>query len=253
LLLEARGVDVGVPGRTLVAHLDLALEPGHFVAVLGCNGCGKTLTLLTLAGLRPPVAGAVSLGGQSIESIGAAARARASALLPQDSEMWGTATVFETVMVGRFAHGPAWGKNSADDATIVSEAIGRTGLVTLKQRATSTLSGGEQRRVAIASVLAQRAPVALLDEPTNHLDPQHAVAMLSLFAQHAAAGGAVVATLHDATLAARFASHVLLLFGDGRWEFGGIDALLSAGKLSQLYGTPIVEARAGERRLFAAA
>src|SRR5256885_10976048 len=81
-------------------------------------------------------------------------------------------------------------------------------------RRTDTLSGGEQRRVAVAALLAQQPGIFLLDEPTNHLDPHHQLAVLGLFRALADQGRTVLTTLHDPTLAARFADRALLLFGD---------------------------------------
>jgi iron complex transport system ATP-binding protein len=117
----------------------------------------------------------------------------------------------------------------------------------------ATLSGGEQRRAAAAATLAQAAPVVLLDEPTNHLDPHHQLAVLDRFAAHARAGGAVIASLHDPTLAARHADRVLLLHGDGRWQEGPVARLLNAAALSQLYLTAMIELERDGRRIFAAA
>jgi iron complex transport system ATP-binding protein len=117
-------------------------------------------------------------------------------------------------------------------------------------RTTDRLSGGERRRVAIASLLAQSPDIFLLDEPTNHLDPHHQVAVLELFRQQANEGRTVIATLHDPTLAARFADRVILLFGDGRWTSGTTRDTLTAASLSELYLTPMIEITAQERRAF---
>ena len=117
-------------------------------------------------------------------------------------------------------------------------------------RPLASLSGGEQRRVAIAALLAQDPGTVLLDEPTNHLDPNQAIEVLDLFDERCRAGRSVVATLHDPTLAARYAHRVLLLHGDGRWAEGPADELLTSERLSELYGTRIGTARIGERRVF---
>src|SRR5690606_12178701 len=120
-------------------------------------------------------------------------------------------------------------------------------------RNTSSLSGGEQRRVAIASLLAQDPQVFLLDEPTNHLDPHHQLAVLGLFRELARSGRTVVVTLHDPTLAARFADRVVLLFGDGRWLAGPCETVLTSEALSELYLAPMKEIVAEGRRIFVAA
>jgi len=116
-----------------------------------------------------------------------------------------------------------------------------------------TLSGGEQRRVAVAALLAQQPAVFLLDEPTNHLDPHHQLAVLTLFRALADSGSTVITTLHDPTLAARFADRVLLLFGDGRWSLGAVGTTLTAASLSELYATPMIELGQDGRRVFVTA
>ena len=113
----------------------------------------------------------------------------------------------------------------------------------------NTLSGGEQRRAAMASLLTQQPQVYLLDEPTNHLDPHHQIHIL----QHRSAscveqGASVIATLHDATLAERFAERALLLYGDGHYQLGPVAQVLTADELSALYLTPIEVVRSASRR-----
>ena len=91
------------------------------------------------------------------------------------------------------------------------EALTAVDLEGFAARRTDTLSGGELRRVAVAALLAQAPSMFLLDEPSNHLDPAHQLGILGLFRELCTAGRTVIATLHDPTVAARFADRVLLL------------------------------------------
>src|SRR5690606_10142914 len=251
-VLACRGLTVRVPGRTLVEGLSLDLAPGEFLAVLGRNGTGKTLTLHTLAGLRPPAAGEVRLGGQPARALPRRTVARQLALLPQVSEDAFPATVLETVLIGRHPHLPTFGRESAEDRRVAREALESLSLAGLEERDVGTLSGGERRRVAIAQVLAQAPEIYLLDEPTNHLDPQHQLEVLALFQARARAGAAVVASLHDVNLAVRYAQRCLLLFGDGRWELGPAGSVLNERDLSALYATPMEAVPWRGRDLFVA-
>ena len=244
---------MAVGARRLVAGLSLEFRPGEFVAILGRNGSGKTLTLHTLAGLRRPEAGAVSLDGAAMESLSRRAVALRLGLLAQDVEEAFVTTALEAVLVGRHPHLKLWQWESAADERIALAALTAVDLADFAGRRTDTLSGGELRRVAVAALLAQEPAVFLLDEPSNHLDPAHQSGILGLFRELCDAGKTVIATMHDPTVAARFADRVLLLHGDGRWAEGAAADLLSAEKLSELYLTPMLELETDGRRIFVSA
>ena len=246
-------MDVAVAGRTLVRGLELEARGGEFIAVLGRNGVGKTLTLHTLAGLRAPAAGAVQLDGRDIVAWPGRERARRLGLLPQLTEDPFPSTVLETALIGRHPHLPFWQWEDARDLDCARGALAAVGLATITERAVESLSGGERRRLDIATLLAQDAAVCLLDEPTNHLDPRHRNEMLALFRARADAGGLVIAALHDSTLAARAADKALLLFGDGRWRYGEAATILSDTNLSELYDVQVGELAWRGQRVFVSA
>ena len=252
-MLECNELTIKVAGRVLVENLNLALAAGEFVAVLGCNGTGKTLSLLTLAGLRAADAGSVKLGGEDIAALPRQAVARQLALLPQDSDDMFPATVLEVTLQGRQPHIARWGWETAQDLAIARNALAQTGMAALAERDVLSLSGGERRRLAIAQTLAQAPRIYLLDEPTNHLDPQHQLDSLHLFRRAASGGATVLASLHDVNLAARFADRCLLLLGDGRWQLGSADAVLTPSTLEALYATPMEAVPWRDRQLFIAA
>jgi iron complex transport system ATP-binding protein len=251
--LACRAVDVSVQGRTLVRALDLEARGGEFIAVLGRNGVGKTLTLHTLAGLRAPSAGIVELEGRDIAGWSGRERAQRIGLLPQVTEDPFPSTVFETALIGRHPHLPFWQWEDASDIHAARAALGAVGLEDIAERPVDSLSGGERRRLDVATLLAQDASICLLDEPTNHLDPRHRNEVLALFRARADAGGLVIAALHDATLAARSADRALLLFGDGRWEFGEAATILTDKNLSALYEVPVGELAWRGQRVFVSA
>lgn len=233
--LSAKQLDVLVPGRELVRQLDVDCVGGEFLAILGRNGAGKTLTLHTLAGLRDPDHGSVALDGSELGTLSRRRIAQSMALLPQDADDLFPATVYDTALIGRHPHIPALRLESQNDHAIVRRSLAEMGLDTLANRDVTTLSGGERRRLAIAQTLAQTPQIYLLDEPLNHLDPQHQLEVLDLLAARAASGASLVATLHDVNLAMRYADRCLLLFGDGRWELGPAEQALNTDTLSELY------------------
>ena len=251
-MLSCAELDVEVAGRLLVESLSLSLAPGRFVALLGRNGAGKTLTLHTLAGLRQARRGTVLLDDRPLPAWPPADRARRLGLLPQAAEDPFPVTVLETTLIGRHPHIDFWRWEDSGDIAVARQRLAEVDLHGLEDRSVDTLSGGERRRLAIATLLAQDPSTCLLDEPTNHLDPQHQLGVLKLFRGRADAGGSIVASLHDATLAARFADDALLLHGDGRWAFGPCDEVLTPARLSELYMSPMHEIGWGGRRVFIA-
>jgi iron complex transport system ATP-binding protein len=159
-------------------------------------------------------------------------------LLQDDGEAF-PATVLQTALLGRFPHHGPWRAETGADLAIARDALARVDLSGLEDRDAGTLSGGERRRLAIARLLAQATPVMLLDEPVNHLDPGHQGQILRhLRALADVHHRTVLMSLHDATLASRYAGRVVLLFGDGRWACGAATELLTIDNLRALFGTP---------------
>lgn len=240
-LLSCSNLTIGIEGRELVRGLDFTAYRGTTTCVLGRNGTGKTLTLLTLARLREPQGGAILLEGKALAEWPRIEFARQVALLTQDSEDPFPANVLETTLVGRHPHIDFWEWESDRDRRLAREALASVDLAGFEARSAATLSGGERRRVALAALLAQDPVVLLLDEPTNHLDPRHQMEILRLLKARTAAGGTVIMSLHDAGLAARFADQVLMLFGDGNWLCGPTAEVLTAANVSRLYQASVME------------
>ena len=238
-VLACRGLALAVPGRTLCRGVDFAVRGGECWIVVGPNGAGKTTLLHTLAGLRAPEDGDVLLDGAPIASFGARRRARRLGLLAQDTSDAFPATSLEIALGGRHPHVPPWRPESATDVALAEAALTAVGMQHAAARDVQTLSGGERRRVALATLLAQDPPVMLLDEPTNHLDVAHEVRALDLLAQLARERGrAVVMAMHDLALVARYATHAVLM-GGSKVDAGPASAMLTVERLSALYGHPL--------------
>ena len=236
-LLEAKQLVVAIGGKTVVDGVNLSVASGERIAILGRNGAGKSTLLSTLAGLRPPAGGAVLLDGEDAALMPARDAALRRAWLGQfQNDPFGS-TVLETALTGRHPHLGRWDWESTRDAELARGALKAVGLEGMETRQIHTLSGGERQRLAIATLLTQATPLYLLDEPLSHLDLNHQMAVLDLFAGTARdCGAGVVMVLHDPALAHRFCDRALLVHGDGRTEQGCVDTILTAGKLSELYG-----------------
>ena len=250
-LLSVCDLEVNIGTVCVAAGLGFDLQEGQRLAILGRNGTGKTTLLSTLAGLREPEAGTISLCGGEYAALGARRAAQLRGLLTQGHLDAFQSTVLETALIGRHPHLGRWAWEGREDARLAREALAAVDLAGFSAREVHTLSGGERQRVAIAALLAQAPRLYLLDEPLAHLDLNHQIAVLELFSRRAREDGVgIVMVLHDINLALRHADRALLLFGEGRTLEGPAEAVLTVETLSRLYGHPLREMRDGERRYF---
>jgi len=239
-LLEARHLNVTIAGQPVCHGLDLQIDPGDRWCILGRNGAGKTTLLHTLAGLHAPDSGALELDGAALATLPRRHIARRIGVLFQDHHDAFPATVLETVLSGRHPWlGPLQWETAADLA-IAREALAAVDLAELQQRNVSTLSGGERRRLGIATLLTQEPRLLLLDEPVNHLDIHQQVRMLDLIRQRADTGArALCFVMHDLFLATRYCNRFLLLFEDGAFLQGNRDSVMTESSLERLYRHPL--------------
>jgi energy-coupling factor transport system ATP-binding protein len=210
-LVAARSVRVVLGGHPAVRNVDLDLHAGDVIALFGRNGAGKTTLLRALADLVAPSNGTVDR------------RVRVAYVPQNPNTMLFSATVRRELeetqrLLGR-----------ADPAAVEHwlDALHLTGLAEAHPR---SLSGGERQRVAVAAVAVGGAPVLLLDEPTRGMDAASRVALEHAVRVHAAGGGAVVLATHDVELAARIATHAVVL-GDGEIVADGDARRVLAGSL----------------------
>jgi iron complex transport system ATP-binding protein len=247
-LLATRDLAVSIGTTQVVRGLDLSINPGERLAILGRNGVGKTTLLHTLAGLRAPQSGEIRLAGDRYATLGPRCAARLRGLLPQHQGDAFAASVLETVLVGRHPHLSRWDWESAADEALARRHWQRWGWPT-GASFDPHLSGGERQRVALATLLVQQPRVYLLDEPLAHLDLNHQIAVLELIGRRVRdEQAALVMVLHDVNLAAHFSDQALLLHGQGEHQLGASAAVLDAASLSRLYGHPLREVRDANRR-----
>jgi putative ABC transport system ATP-binding protein len=182
--------------------IDLEIEPGQFVGVVGKSGSGKSTLLNMVAGIDRPSAGSVAVAGTEIQSLSenklAAWRGRNVGFVFQFFQLLPTLTAAENVMLPMdFSKSIPLRERRKRTVALLE----RVGVGLHADKLPATLSGGEQQRVAIARALANEPPLVLADEPTGNLDSVTAAAILDLFRDMANQGTTVVIATHEADIA----------------------------------------------------
>lgn len=235
-MLKVEHLTCGYGGAPVVKDLFFEVPAGGRLCILGPNGCGKTTLLRALAGLLPHE-GKVTAEGRDLAAMDRRQLARTVALLSQISSVYFSYTVYETVLMGRYAHqtGGAFSGPGPEDKRIALECMERTGVADLRDRQVTELSGGQLQRVFLARTFAQQPRIILLDEPTNHLDLKYQVALVQeLKAWAAGEGRCVVGVLHDVNLALDLAD-LFLLMEDGQARYFGPAAEFDPAALNRVY------------------
>ncbi|GMA41473.1 ABC transporter ATP-binding protein [Mobilicoccus caccae] len=208
--LRLADVDVSI-GRTVIVHgADLEARPGEVTVLVGPNGSGKS-TLLRSIFRACRAEGVMTLDDLDLTRLGRRDLARRLTALTQEQMPAAGPTVREVVGLGRMVHLGDFSRPGARDREIVEESMRATEVDHLADRDCASLSGGERQRTHVARALAQRTGVVVMDEPTNHLDIHHQVRLLELLRASAEDGHTVLVALHDLTLAAVWADHVVMM------------------------------------------
>jgi iron complex transport system ATP-binding protein len=237
--LSGHSLTIGYSDRVVGRGLDIALATGEVLALLGPNGGGKTTLLKTLLGLLAPKGGEIELGGRPLASYSNSERARLVAYVPQSHFATFAFTVETVVLMGRTAHGNLFSAPSAADRAVATRAMERFGILHLRERPYTMISGGERQLALLARALAQEPQFIVLDEPTASLDFGNQGRVMREIAALGASGHGVLFTTHDPNHAMRAADRVYLLREGSCVAEGAVRAVLGRAQLEALYGTPV--------------
>ena len=211
-MLSVANISYRYQQNLVLSNVSFVLQKGDYCAVIGPNGSGKTTLLNLLSGVLKKQEGEIFILGKSIEKHDIKTLAKQIAVVPQRSEPIYHFSVFEMVMFGRHPYQTRWNNYNIDDEKIVFDALKKTNLLSLKDRMTSQLSGGEFQRTLIARAMAQQAPLMLLDEPLANLDIPHQFEILEILSElNCTKQTTIVMVIHDVSLAMQAVPKTLLL------------------------------------------
>lgn len=238
-LISLRNAGFSYGERQVFHHLDLDINAGEVLTILGANGSGKSTLLRCIGGALPLTSGRACLGTDDLAQLDPRARARRIGIVFQDHVASFPFTVLELVRMGRAPHLGALSSPSAKDTALVDEVLGRMEIAHLRDRPYTTLSGGERRLALIARTLAQQPAVVLLDEPTSHLDLRNQVRCLNILSSLTAGGVTLVMTSHDPTQAFLNKGRTVLISRRGTILAGPTAEIVTDESLSESYGTRV--------------
>lgn len=228
--LELIGATAVLGARHVLNAVNLAVRGGEFVAVVGPNGAGKSSAIRALAGLLPVTSGDIRIDGDPIAGLSSRARAERVAYLPQERRIAWNLPAIEVAALGCPFLSGAEARERAMAALVELEAGD------LCDRGVAEMSGGERARVLLARALAANARSLLVDEAIAGLDPDAQLMVLERLRARARAGQAVLLSLHDLTLAARYADRVIVLHAGAVAADGPPLKALATSTLRQVFG-----------------
>jgi phosphonate transport system ATP-binding protein len=243
-MVEVEGLRVVLPPDTVALYgIDLRIEAGERVMIIGRSGAGKTTFLRSINRLVEPTAGVVRVGGRPVTGAGPhdlRLVRREIGMVFQQFNLVRRASVLTNVLAGRLGYVPVWpslaGHFPAADRARGLECLAQVGLGHLADRRADTLSGGEQQRVAIARALAQSPSVILADEPTASLDPGLTDSIMSILRRiNEERGITLVVSQHQLETALEYGTRIVG-FQAGHVCFDGPPAAVSAAAVKAIYG-----------------
>jgi iron complex transport system ATP-binding protein len=238
-MLSARHITFAYRAGSSPALRDVSIDltPGIVIGLFGPNGSGKSTLLRCLNGSLAPQSGEIRLGEQSLRSLTRRQIARQMAVVQQDSPADIPLTVWEVILLGRFAHQGTLDAQSPQDTAIAQRCMERMGITHLASRSFAELSGGERQRTIIARALAQETPILLLDEPNTHLDLPHQLEVYRLGRALAAEGIAVLMICHDLLIAPLMVDRAVVMQDASIVAYGPPKEVLTSSRLAQTFST----------------
>jgi len=235
--MKIKQLSISCHNRLLIDDLNVEMKKGQFWAVLGKNGSGKTTLLETLAGFKPYTVGEIKLNKLELKSYTALFRAQKIAYLSQLLEAGLNCTVQQSVSYGRYPwHLSAEERNHDDEK--INRALSAMKLEKLKEQNIQQISGGELRKVEIATLLAQDSDILMLDEPLNHLDMAFRYHLMQLLKKKSK-NKLIIMVTHDIQYVQAYCTNVIMLLNNGKTLIGKVEDILTTENVNTMLDIPL--------------
>jgi iron complex transport system ATP-binding protein len=245
IVLKTENLTIGYQSKkaqTIVAsNIDIAIEKGKLITILGKNGIGKSTLLRTISKVQEPLNGSVFINKKNIKNYTNKELSSALSLVLTERLPESQITVFELVALGRQPYTNWIDKLSDLDLEKIYWAIEQTEIQHLKEKFFYELSDGQLQRVLIARALAQDTDIIILDEPTAHLDLHHTIKIFSLLKKLVdETSKTILMSSHEVNLCIQFANEIIL-FTDDKVHIGTPDQLIKQDAFDDLFPKDIVK------------
>jgi len=233
-MIEVNGLHIHRVHETLIDDLNVNFKVGQLWTILGKNGSGKSTLLNTLAGFMSFKRGSITMDGLPLTAYNHLLKAQKIAFLPQVLEASLNCTVQQSISYARYP----WHKTKTEkhtESTIITNAIDAMELYDLRNKNIQNISGGELRKVEIATILAQNSKILMLDEPLNHLDLSFRIKLMQQLKQ-LSQNKIIIIVTHDIQYVQEYCSHVIMIMNDKKCLVGEIKHILNEKNLSDMLG-----------------
>lgn len=247
MIIDVKDLSCGYGKKLILEDVNMEVESGESLCILGPNGVGKTTLFKTILGLIPKFSGEIDIDGVDINDIPRSEFAKKVAYVPQAHVPPFPFKVLDVVSMGRTPHISSFSGVSPKDKKISEEAIEKLGISYLKDDVYTEISGGERQMVLIARAIAQQSEFLVLDEPTSNLDFGNQAKILKIVKELSRMGKGIIMTSHFPDHTFLSASKVMAIGRDSYYKFGTPDEVVNSEVLGRLYGIEVdvreVEAR----------
>ena len=231
--LKVEHLDFSIDKAQILKAIDLEIQKGEFVGLVGPNGCGKSTLLKNIYRIYQPDRGKIYLDGQLVDQVNDKEFAKKMAVMVQENTVEFDLTVIDMVMLGRYAHKRLLQDSSEKDHAIAEKYLEEVGMKGYEERSFLSLSGGEKQRVLLARALSQEAELIVLDEPTNHLDIKYQYQIMNILKRQ---DMTVFTSVHDLNIASLYCDRIVVLKKGDLVKIGTPEEVITPEMIHYLYG-----------------